>query len=119
MRSAVSSRIDASSPIRAAACRAASFSALAWRTRAPCPAAGVIRLGRDQKGDLAFATQPAQARGGEDYCVDLTFLELAQPGVDVAVQLAHPQVGAGGEKLGAAAQAGGADPGALGHVVQR
>ena len=45
--------------------------------------------------------------------------EPAQPGVDVAVQLLDAQVRPRGEQLGAAAQAGGADPGALGHVVER
>ncbi len=77
------------------------------------------QLGRDREGDLALAAEPAQPGGGEHDRVELALGELAQAGVDVAVQLLHPQVGAGGEQLGAAAQAGGADPGALGHVVER
>ena len=56
----------------------------------PWPAAGVIVSAGIAKDDLVLAAQPAQAGDGEHDRVELALGELAQPGVDVAVQLARP-----------------------------
>ncbi|MEX2107212.1 MAG: hypothetical protein WD810_09975 [Solirubrobacterales bacterium] len=76
-------------------------------------------LGGDREPDLPLAPEPPQAGGGEDDRVEVSLGELAQAGVDVAVQLLDPQVRARRQQLGAAAQARGADPGPLGHVLER
>ena len=70
-----------------------SSSARTWRTSAPWPAAGVIVSAGIAKADLVLAPEPAQAGGGEDDRVELALGELAQPGVDVAVQLLDPRSG--------------------------
>ena len=63
------------------------------------------RLGRDREGDLVLAPQPAQPGGGEHDRVELALGELAQPGVDVAVQLARP-AGRAGRRAAARGAAG-------------
>ena len=118
-RSAVSSRAASRSKIPATASVVRSSPARTCSDQRPLAGRRDHRLDRDREADLALAAEPAQAGGGEHDRVELALGELAQAGVDVAVQLLHPQVGAGGEQLGAAAQAGGADPGALGDVVER
>ena len=81
--------------------------------------AGGHRLNRDRERDLRLSPEPPQPGGGEHYRVEVSLLELSKPGVDVAVQLLDPEVGARGEQLRAAPQARGPDPRPLGDVVER
>ncbi len=119
-RSAVSSRIAVEVDDRAGGRRwSRSSPTRTCSASAPWPGGRDHLLDRDREADLLLAAEPAQAGGGEDDRVELALGELAQAGVDVAVQLLDPQVGARRQQLGAAAQAGGADPRALGRVVER
>ena len=85
----------------------------------PWPAAGVIDSLGSAKTTSSSRPSLRRPGGGEHDRVELALRELAQPGVDVAVQLADLEVGARGQQLRAAPQARGADAGALGHIVER
>jgi hypothetical protein len=74
---------------------------------------------RQPEADLALPAQPPQPRRGEDDRVVLALGELAQPRVDVAVQVEHLEVGPRRQELGAPAEADRPYPRALGHVLQR
>jgi hypothetical protein len=62
--------------------------------------------------------EPLQARDRQQGSVHLTFGELAQTRVHVAAQGNHREVRADAQHLGLAAQAGGAQHGALGQIGQ-
>ena len=63
---------------------------------------------------MPAASMPRRLQAGQrqQRGVDLAGRELAQPGVDVAAEVDHPQVGAPRQQLRLAAQRGGADHGA-------
>ena len=61
--------------------------------------------------------QPFQAGGGEYDGVVLAGIQLGEAGIDVAAQVADHEIRAGGPQLALAAQAGGADHGPLGQLV--
>ncbi len=102
MRSAVSSRSARFVDDRVDARRASSSPSRICSSSEPCPAAGVIARSGIGKAISSARAEPPQAGDGEHDPVELTLGELAQPGVDVAVQLAHLEVGPRGEQLGAA-----------------
>ena len=74
-------------------------------------------FGRQFVGDARIQPQPAQPGSGEDDRVEVAGIELAQPGLDVAAQAEHLEIGARFADLQAAAQARGAHPGALGQLL--
>ena len=69
-------------------------------------------------GDALGQTQPLQTRHRQDNGVVAMPVELLQPGIDVAAQEPHFEVGAQGPQLAFAAQAGSADDTAGGQRVQ-
>ena len=58
----------------------------------PLPGGRAPLLDRQPETDLLLTAEAAQAGSGEDDRVQVSLLELAQAGVDVAVQLLDPQV---------------------------
>ena len=60
---------------------------------APWPAAGIICSGVEHAADARRQAQALQARGRQHDGVVLAFVELAQPGVEVAAQRLDAQVG--------------------------
>ncbi len=72
----------------------------------------------EQGADALAQPQALESGGGEHDGVGFAGVQLGQPGVDVAAQQPDLQVGPAVLELGLAAQAGGADPGAAGQVVE-
>ena len=82
------------------------------RERAPVPGAGTISSAPKRNAISPRAAEAAQAGRGQDDARRPRRRRACEPGVDVAAELDDVQVGPQREKLRAAAQAGGADPGA-------
>ena len=98
----------------ATAASAASSPARNWRTSAPWPAAGVIvsaGIAKVASSSRPSRRSPAAAR---TIASSSPSASLRRRVSTLPCSSLDPQVGPGGEELGAAAQAGGADPGALG-----
>ena len=74
--------------------------------------------GIDEAAGQVRKAQPVQARGRQQDSVGLAGPELLQPGIDIAAQHAHVEVGPQVQALGLAAERGRAQAGALGQVFQ-
>jgi len=75
-------------------------------------------LGRHHRADALAQSEPGQPGRGEDDCVVLAFVELAQTGVEVAAQAGHGKEGILRMDLRFAAQRGRPHHSPRGHVRQ-
>lgn len=71
-----------------------------------------------QGADTLAVAQAVEARGRQQNGLEIARGQTLQPGVDIAAQQCDAQVGAQRQNLGLAPQAGGADPGPFGQVIQ-
>ena len=85
---------------------------------APWPMAGRLSVGVHARADTALEPQADQAGRRQDDGVVVPGVELGQPGVDVAAQGLDHEVWPAHRELALTAQAGGADPPAIGQGVE-
>ena len=98
--------------------RRAASSLAALDAQGPLPHGGQEPRRLEPLGDVTLQAQPVQARPGEDHGVELALEGLVEPGLDVAPDGHHVEVGPQVEELGAAAERAGAHPGPLGERAQ-